>query len=162
MSCRENTGGDQVARLQFCTPWSRQLATDGTTRTRASSRRYQLLAPWYHPYMILLLLLSPACCVGWCMVHERAYSVVDCCVAEGIAVAQCCCTCSAFFGSRTTRHERAREEAATKTERRAFGGYLMHVVQFGRGVYQCALLLLCCVSLHEDTMRAVLCIFSWL
>ena len=29
------------------------------------------------------------------------------------------CTCSAFFGLRTTGHERAREKVATKTERRA-------------------------------------------
>ena len=84
---RENTGGDQVARLRFCTSWSRQLATgDDATRTRAISRCYQLLPPWYHPYMTLLLLLSTACCVGWCVVREKAYFVIDCCDAEGIAV----------------------------------------------------------------------------
>ena len=73
INSRENTGGDHVARLRFCTSWCRQLATgDGATRTRAISRCYQLLPPWYHPYMILLL-LSLACCVGWCVVHERAF-----------------------------------------------------------------------------------------
>ena len=94
---RENTGGDQVARLRFCTSWSRQLATgDGATCTRAISRCHQLLPPWYHPYMILLL-LSPACCVGWCMMREKVYFIVDCCVAEGIVVEHCCCTCSLFW-----------------------------------------------------------------
>ena len=44
----------------------------------------------------------------------------------------CCRTCSAFFGPKTTRHERERGEAATKTERRAFGGHLLHVVHFSR------------------------------
>ena len=85
---RENTDGDQVARPRFCLWWSRQLATsDGETRTRAISTCYQLLPPWYHPYLILLL-LSPACCVGWCVVRERGIFVVDCCVAEGIVVEQ--------------------------------------------------------------------------
>ena len=97
--------------------------------------------------MILLLLLSPACGVGWCVVRERAYIGVDCCVAKGIVEEHCCRTCSAIFGPRTTRHERAREKAATKTEWRAFGGYLLHVVQFARGRCQYALLL-CCVSVH--------------
>ena len=52
MPPRENTGGgDKVARLRFCASWSRQLATgDGATPTRASSRCYQRLPPWYHPY----------------------------------------------------------------------------------------------------------------
>ena len=152
-SSKENTGGDQAARPRFCTSWSRQLATgDGETRTRATCRCYRLLPPWHHAYMILLLLLlllllSPACCVGWCVVREKAYFVVDCCVAEGIVVEHCCCTCSAFFGPRTTRHERVREEAATKTERRLFGGYLLYVVHVGMGGYQCALLLRC-ASVH--------------
>ena len=140
----------------LCTSWSRQLATcDGATPTRASTRCYQLLPPWYHPYIIMLLLLSPACCVGWCVVRERFFFVVDCCVAEGIVVEHCCCccccTCSAFFGPRTTRHEGVREETSTKTERSAFGGYLLHVVQFGRGGtnVRCC----CCVAYQFVEMR---------
>ena len=87
---RENTGSDQVARLRFCTSWSRQLAAgDGVSHTRAFSRCYQLLPPWYHPYIALLLLLSPARCVGWFVVREKAYFVVDCCVAEAIVVEHC-------------------------------------------------------------------------
>ena len=54
--------------IKTCTPWSRQLVTgDWATRARGSSRRYQLLPSWYHPYIILLLLLSPPYCVGWCV-----------------------------------------------------------------------------------------------
>ena len=98
-----------MARLRFCTSWSRQLATgNGATRARASSRCYQLLPSWYHPCMILLL-LSHACCVGWCVVGEKAYFVVDCCVAEGIVVEHCCCTCSAFFGLFWSQDHKARE-----------------------------------------------------
>ena len=146
MSPRENTGGDQVARLRFCTPWSRQLATgDGATRTRASSRCYQLLPPWYHPYKILLL-LSPACCVVWCMVREGLIS------SSIAALPRASWWNTAVVHARPflvpgPRGTRAREETATKTEWRAFGGYLLHAVQFGRGGYQCALLL-CCVSVH--------------
>ena len=105
-------------------------------------RCYQLLLPAITTMVPSIYdSAASACCIGWCVVREMAYFVVDCCVVEGIVVEHCCCTCSAFFGPRTTRHGRAREEAATKTERRAFGGYLLHVVQFGRGGYQCALLL---------------------
>ena len=153
---RENTGGDQVARPRFCTSWSRQLATGGgATRTRAISGCYQLLPPWHHPHMILLLLLSPACCVGWCVVREKAYFVIDCCVAEGIVVEHCCCTCLGFFGPRTTRHERVREEAATKTARRAFGGYLLVGYLLRRALWQggvsmCAVVVLCISSLKCD------------
>ena len=40
------------------------------------------------------------------MVREKVYFVVDCCIAEGIVVEHCCCTCSAFLivpGPRGTR-----------------------------------------------------------
>ena len=36
--------------------------------------------------ILLLLMLPPDCCVGWCVVREKAYFVADCCVAEGIVV----------------------------------------------------------------------------
>ena len=83
----------------FRTSWSWQLATgDGVTRTRAIGSCYHLLPPWYPPYMVVLLTLSLACCVSvvrdaW----EAYYFVVDCCVAEGIVVENCCCRCSAYL-----------------------------------------------------------------
>ena len=130
---RENTGSDQVARLRCFTSWSRQLATgDGATRTRATTT----MVPSIYDYVAAAV--SRLLC-WWCVVREKACFVVDC-VAEGIVVEHCCCACSASFGPRTTRHKKMREEAATKTERRAFGGYLLYVVHFGRGGYQCALL----------------------
>ena len=67
MSPRENTGGDQLARPRLV-----HRGVGSSLRMMVQHARVVVVvAPSYyhryHPYTILLLLLSPACCVSWCV-----------------------------------------------------------------------------------------------
>ena len=125
----------------------------GTTlRVMAQHARVLLVvaASYYHPHMIVMLTLSPACCVWG--VRGAWEGLIRCRLLR----------CRGHHGGTlllymlghfwAARHERVREEAATKTERRALRGNLLHVVQFSRGgISMCPAVLLYIGSLRCDT-----------
>ena len=69
MSPRENaTGDDQLGSTKTCMESAARYG-DGATRARGSSSRcYQLLPPWYHPYTSKYDSAAAAavsCSLGW-------------------------------------------------------------------------------------------------
>ena len=155
VTSRENIGGDQVARLRFCTSWSPRLATgDGATRTRAivgatSYYHYGTIHTWFCCWCCLLLAVMGG---AWCMARLIWSSIA------ALPKASRCNTAVVHARPVLVPEPRGTREYERKQPRRPSGAHSVAMLctswTLVRGDINvlpvCAVLVLCMGSLRHD------------